>query len=91
MKTRSKKKDTKLAGVRRAFTKKDVEVAVAKKQAVQNDNRADQIEAVARRQQEEVAWLTDDIDYLRDMLESAREWREESNLQAWDIKDIQQK
>ena len=51
MKTRSKKKDTKLAGVRRAFTKKGVEVAVAKKQAVQNDNRADQIEAVARRQQ----------------------------------------
>ena len=47
MKTRSKKKDTKLAGVRRAVAKKEVEVEVAKKLAAQHENRADQIEAVA--------------------------------------------
>ena len=73
MNTSSKKKDTKLAGVRRAIAKKKVEVAVAKNQSVQHENRADQIEAVARRQQEEVSGLTDDIDYLQDALESARE------------------
>ena len=62
-----------MAGVRRAIAKKKVEVAVAKNQSVQHENRADQIEAVARRQQEEVSGLTDDIDYLQDALESARE------------------
>ena len=49
MNTWSKKKDMRLAGVRRAVAKKEVEVAVEKKQAVQHENRADQIEAVARR------------------------------------------
>ena len=91
MNKRSKEKDTKLAGVRRSVAKKEVEVAVAKKQAVQHENRADKIEAVARRQQEEVSWLTEDIDYLQDALESAQEWREESNRQARDIEDIEQK
>ena len=64
---------------------------VEKKQAVQHENRADQIEAVARRRQEEVALLANDIDSLQDVLESAREWREESNCQAQDVKDLQQK
>ena len=63
-------------------------MAVAKKQAVQHDNHADQIEAVARRWQEEVAQLTNDIDSLRDALESAREGREESKRQALEIRDI---
>ena len=76
MNNRYKNKYTKLAGVRRAIVKKEVEVAVAKKRAVQHENCADQIEAVARLRQEEVAQLTDDIDYLRDVLESARYWRE---------------
>ena len=55
---------------------------MAKKQAVQHENSVDQIEAVDRRQQEEVSQLTDYIDSLQDVLESAREWREESNHQA---------
>ena len=91
MDTRSNKKEKRLAGVRRAVAKKEVEVAVAKKKAVQHENCADQIEAVARLRQEEVAQLTEDIDSLRYALESARDWREESNRQAWDIKDLQQK
>ena len=65
-----------------------MEVAVAKKQAVQHENRADKIEVVARRQEEEVARLTNDIDSLRDALESAREGREESKRQALEIRDI---
>ena len=73
MNTRSKKNDTKLVGVRRAFAKKEVEVVASKKQAVQHDNRVDQIEAIARRWQEEVARLTDNIEYLQDMFESAQE------------------
>ena len=89
--TRYKKKYTKLAGVRRAVTKKEVEVEVAKKQAVLHENHANQIEAVARRQQEKAARLTDNIDYLQDALESAQEWREESNHQAQEIKNLQQK
>ena len=76
MNTRSKNKDTKLAGGRQAVAEKEVEVAVSKKQAVQHENHADQIEAVSRRRKEEVARLTDNIDYLRDALDSAREWRE---------------
>ena len=64
---------------------------MAKNQAVQHENRADHIEAVARHRQEEFSKLTDDIDYLRDALEIAQEWREESNRQARDIKDLQQK
>ena len=44
---RSNNNDTKLAGFRRAVSKKGVEVAVAKKQVVQNENHADQIESVA--------------------------------------------
>ena len=91
MSTRSKKKDTKLEGARQAVSEKEVEVAVAKKQAVQHENHAVQIEAVSRRRQDKVARLNDDIDSLRDVLESAREWREDSNRQARDIKDIQQK
>ena len=59
-----------------------MEVAVAKKQAVQHENLTDQIEAVDRRQQEEVSQLTDYIDSLRDVLESAREWREEYKHQS---------
>ena len=90
MNNRSKKKDTKLAGVRRAVFEKDVEVAVAQKQAVQNDNIENHIEAVAYLRQKEVAQLTDDIDSLRDRSESARKWREESNRQAQEIKDLQQ-
>ena len=54
MNTRSKKKDTKLAGVRKAFSYKEVEVEVAKQQAVQHENSVDQIEAVDRRRKEEV-------------------------------------
>ena len=91
MNTRYKKKDKKLAGVRQAVAEKEVEVAVAKKQAVQHANHADQIEAIACSWQEEVAWLTGDIDSLRELLESARDWREESNRQAQEIKDLQQK
>ena len=53
--------------------------------------RAEHIEAVARCQQEKVARLTDDIDSLQEMLESEREWREESNCQARDIKDIKKR
>ena len=47
---------------------KTVKVVVAKKQAVQHENRADQIEAFACRRQEEVARLIDDIYFLRDPL-----------------------
>ena len=54
MNNRYKKKGKKLAGVRRAVAKKEVEVAVAKKQAIQHENHANQIEAVARRRQQEV-------------------------------------
>ena len=54
MSTSSKKKDTKLAGVRWEFSEKEVEVAVAKKKDVQHENCADQIEAVARRHKEEI-------------------------------------
>ena len=54
MSTRSKKKDTKLAGVRREVSEKEVEVVVAKKQAIQHENHADD-ESVACRRQEEVA------------------------------------
>ena len=91
MNTGSKKKDKKLAGIRRAVAKKEVELVVAKKQAFQHDNCAGQIEAVACRRQEDVAWLTDDIYSLRDALESVRERREKSNRQAWEIRDLQQK
>ena len=38
MKNRSKKKDTKLEGVRRAVAKKEVEGEVAKNQAIQHEN-----------------------------------------------------
>ena len=37
-----------MAGVRLAVAKKEVEVAVSNNQAVQYENRADQIEAVVR-------------------------------------------
>ena len=80
-----------MAGVRWEFDEKEVEMEVAKKQAAQHENHADQIKAVARRRQEEVARLTDNIDYLRDALESAQEWREEYNRQAREIKYLQQK
>ena len=46
------------------------------------------MEAVARRRQEEVARLTNDIDSLRDALESVRECREESKRQALEIRDL---
>ena len=52
MNTRSKKKYTKLTGVRRSVAEKEMVVEVAKKQAAQHDNRADQIEAVACLRQE---------------------------------------
>ena len=74
MNTRSKKKETKLAGVRQAVVEKEVEVAVEKKQAVQHETTADNIEAVAHRRQKEVAQLINNIDSLRDALDSAREW-----------------
>ena len=64
MNTRSKNKDTKLAVVKRAVAEKEVEVAVAKKKAIQHENHADYIEAVARRWQEEFVRLTDDIESL---------------------------
>ena len=89
MNTRSKKNDTKLADVRGAVAEKELEVALAKKQSVQHDSRADRIEVVAHRQQEEVARLTNDIDSLLDAVDSAQEWREESNRQAQEIKDLQ--
>ena len=73
MNNRSKKKDTKLAGVRRAVSEKKVEVGVENNQAVKHENCSDQIEAVDRRWQEEVARLTDNIEYLQDMFESAQE------------------
>ena len=60
-----------MEGARQAVSEKEVEVAVAKKQATQHENHADQIEAVARRRKKEVARLTNDIDYLREALESA--------------------
>ena len=88
---RSKEKDTKLAGVRRSVSKKEVEVAVEKNYNVQHENHADQIEAVACRRKEEVSWLTNDIDSLQDVLESSQEWREESNRQAREIKDLEKK
>ena len=61
-------------------------MAVTKKKAVQHENCADQIEAVARRRQEEVSRLTNDTDSLRDALESVREGREESKRQALEIR-----
>ena len=66
-------------------------MAVEQKQAVQHDNHADHIEALACRRQEEVARLTENIESLQDTSESAREWREESNRQAREIKYLQQK
>ena len=88
MNTRSKKNDTKLADVRGAVAEKELEVALAKKQSVQHDSRADHIEVVTRRQQEEVARLSDDIDSLLDALESAPEWREDSKRQDLKIRDL---
>ena len=61
---------------------------MAKKQTIKHENRADQIKAVALRQQEEVARLSDDIDSLLDALESAPEWREESKRQDLEIRDL---
>ena len=55
MNTRSKKKDTKLASVRWEVSEKEVEVETANNQAVQQENRTDQIEKVDLRQQEEVS------------------------------------
>ena len=52
MNTRFNKKYIKLAGGRQAVAEKEVEVFVAKKQAVQHENREDHIEAAGRRQQE---------------------------------------
>ena len=58
MNNSSNNKEKKLVGIRRAVADKEVEVAVAKKQAFQHDNCADQIEAVAHHQQEEIArWV----------------------------------
>ena len=68
MSTSFRKKDTKLAGVMWEFSEKEVKVAVAKKKDVQHENCANQIGGVARRRKEEIAWLTDNIDSLQDVL-----------------------
>ena len=64
-----------MSGIRWEVARKEVEVEVANKQAVHHENRANQIDDVSRRRQEEVARLTDNIYSLQYMLEIAREWR----------------
>ena len=67
--TRSKKKDTKLAGVRRAVSEKEVKVAVAKKKDVQQEEAGNLIKLSENQKQKEIDEARSMVDTLVKNLE----------------------